>query len=235
LISSRTALFAACHPERVKRVAPDALAWTGTGIPTPANRAKRIDQWRSNHRRPIDRAMIESIFTRDHGGTSDLTVVDSFADAVLKLDSSAPAGTYLDISANSPVCTPEKLKVSMLMMRGQYDGIASLRGPMHYFARVPHPDKSPDVMPGIAHTSPRSKNWAIAYHALESFFAHSLRRSMAAVEAPCASIAARRYPHPGRQVQAGRSEAIRSGRMSPTSSLEKLSSTFTPLGSIRNN
>ena len=167
----RAALFAERHPERVKRVALDAFVWTGEGSPTLADRKKRIDQWRNNKRRPIDRAMIASIFTRDHPGTSDLTIIDAFADAVLKLDSSVPTGTYLDMSANLPVCTPEKLKVPMLIMRGEYDGIAGVEDLMKYFLKVPHPDKRFVIMPGIAHTSLRSKNWEIAFHTLESFFA----------------------------------------------------------------
>jgi pimeloyl-ACP methyl ester carboxylesterase len=167
----RAALFAERHPERVRRVALDAFVWTGKGSPTLANRAKRLDQWRSSNRRPIDRAMIGSIFTRDHPGTSDLSIVEAFTDAVLKLDDSVPTGTYLDMSANLPVCTPEKLNVPTLIMRGQYDGIAGMEDLLEYFARLPHPDKRFVVMQGIAHTSLRAKNWQIAFQALETFFA----------------------------------------------------------------
>jgi alpha-beta hydrolase superfamily lysophospholipase len=42
---------------------------------------------------------------------------------------------------------------------------------MAYFQKIGHPDKSFVIMPGIAHTSLRSKNWEIAFHALENFFA----------------------------------------------------------------
>ena len=166
----RAALFAERQPARVRRVALDAFVWTGEGSPTLAKRSKRIDQWRNNKRRPIDRAMIESIFTRDHPGTTDQGIVGVFADAVLKLDSSVPTGTYLDMSANLPVCTPEKLKVPTMIMRGEYDGIASLQDLTNYFMRVAHADKSFVIMPGIAHTSLRSKNYEIAFHALETFF-----------------------------------------------------------------
>ena len=55
-------------------------------------------------------------------GTSDLTLVEAFADAMLALDSSVPTGTYLDMTANLPVCDPVKLTVPVLMLRGQYDG-----------------------------------------------------------------------------------------------------------------
>lgn len=166
----RAALFAQRHPERVARLALDAFVWTGEGSPTLAERKKRLDQYRASNRRPIDRAMIRSIFTRDHPGTSDMTFVDAFADAVLALDSSVPTGTYIDMSANLPVCDPEKLNVPTLIMRGQYDGIASFQDLSNFFARLPNPDKQFIVMPGIAHTSTRSKNFALVYHLLEGYF-----------------------------------------------------------------
>jgi pimeloyl-ACP methyl ester carboxylesterase len=166
----RAALFAERYPERVARLALDAFVWTGEGSPTLAERKKRLAQFRASNRRPIDREMIRSIFTRDHPGTSDLTIVDAFADAVLALDSSVPTGTYIDMSANLPVCDPEKITVPTLVMRGQYDGIASFQDFSNFFARLPNADKQFIVMPGIAHTSTRSKNFALVYHLLEGYF-----------------------------------------------------------------
>ena len=166
----RAALFAERHPERVARLALDAFVWTGEGSPTLAERKKRLAAYRASNRRPIDREMIRSIFTRDHPGTSDLSIVEAFADAVLALDTSVPTGTYIDMSANLPVCTPEKLKVPTLIMRGEYDGIAGFQDLTNYFAKIATGDKQFIVMPGIAHTSTRSKNFALVYHLLESFF-----------------------------------------------------------------
>jgi pimeloyl-ACP methyl ester carboxylesterase len=166
----RAALFAQRHPERVQRLALDAMVYTGEGSPTLAERRKRLASFRASHRRPIDREMIRSIFTRDHPGTSDLTVVEAFADAVLALDDSVPTGTYIDMSANLPVCDPQKILVPTLVMRGQYDGIASFRDLADFFEKLPNADKQFIVMPGIAHTSTRSKNFAVAYHVIEQFF-----------------------------------------------------------------
>ncbi len=166
----RAGLFAQRHPERVRRLALDALVWTGEGSPTLAERKKRLEEYRANNRRPIDRAFVRSIFTRDHPDTSDLTVVDAFADAVLALDKSVPTGTYIDMSANLPVVDPEKISVPALIMRGQWDGIASFQDLANFFARLPNPDKQFIVMPGIAHTSTRSKNWALVYHLLDGYF-----------------------------------------------------------------
>ena len=114
--------------------------------------------------------MVRSIFTRDHPGTTDQTLVDAFADAVLALDTSVPPGTYIDMSANLPAIDPLKLTVPTLIMRGQWDGIASFEDLTAFFAKLPNPDKQFTVMPGIAHTSTRSKNWALVYHLLDGWF-----------------------------------------------------------------
>jgi pimeloyl-ACP methyl ester carboxylesterase len=166
----RAALFAQRHPQRVRRLALDAFVWTGEGSPTLAERKKRLPQFLAANRRPIDRAFVHSIFTRDHPDTSDLTVVDAFADAVLALDTSVPTGTYIDMSQNLPVIDPLKLVVPTLIMRGQWDGIASFQDLARFFEKLPNPDKQFVVMPGIAHTSTRSKNWALVYHLLDSYF-----------------------------------------------------------------
>lgn len=166
----RAGLFAQRHPERVQRLALDALVWTGEGSPTLAERRKRLPEYRAANRRPIDRAFVRSIFTRDHPGTSDLTVVEAFADQVLALDTSVPTGTYVDMSANLPVVDPERITVPTLVMRGQWDGIASFEDVHKFFAKLPNPDKQFIAMPGIAHTSTRSKNWALVYHLLDAWF-----------------------------------------------------------------
>jgi pimeloyl-ACP methyl ester carboxylesterase len=166
----RAGMFAQRHPELVERLALDAFVWTGEGSPTLAERRKRLPQLRASNRRPIDRAFVHSIFTRDHPGTSDLTVVDAFADAVLALDDSVPTGTYIDMSANLPLVDPSKLTVPTLILRGQWDGIAAFEDLAAFFARLPNPDKQLVVMPGIAHSSTRSKNWQLVYHVLERFF-----------------------------------------------------------------
>src|SRR5688572_2898235 len=166
----RAAAFAERHPERVKRLALDAFVWTGEGSPTLAERRKKLPEFRAKNRRPIDRAFVRSIFTRDHAGTADDTVVEAFADAILSLDDSVPTGTYVDMCAHLPVVDPARITMPTLIMRGQYDGIASVEDLLEFFARLPNPDKQFAVMPGIAHASFHQKNVAIAYHILAGFF-----------------------------------------------------------------
>ena len=150
----RAALFAQQHPEMVSRLALDAMVWTGEGSPTLADRRKRLPEYQAKNRRPIDRAFVRSIFTRDHPGTADDTVIEAFADAILKLDDSVPTGTYVDMCAHLPVCDPEKIKAATIIMRGQYDGIASVEDLLRFFEKLPNPDKQFVVMPGSP--TPRS-------------------------------------------------------------------------------
>jgi pimeloyl-ACP methyl ester carboxylesterase len=165
----RAALFAERHPEMVDRLALDAMVWTGEGSPTLAERRKKLPEFKSKNRRPIDKAFVYSIFNRDHPGTAENAVIDAFADAILALDDSVPTGTYVDMCANLPVVDPEKITVPTLVMRGQWDGIASFEDLAKFFARLPNPDKQFTVMPGISHASFQQKNYALVYHILLSF------------------------------------------------------------------
>jgi pimeloyl-ACP methyl ester carboxylesterase len=166
----RAALFAQNHPDMVARLALDAMVWTGKGSPTLAERAKKLPEFRAKYRRPIDRAFVHSIFNRDHPGSAEDKVIDAFADAILALDDSIPNGTYVDMCSNLPVCDPTKITVPTIVMRGQWDGIASIEDLLEFFKLLPNPDKQFTVMPGISHASFQGKNYELALHILLSFF-----------------------------------------------------------------
>ena len=139
-------------------------------FPRLEERRKKLPEFQSRNRRPIDRAFVRSIFTRDHPGTADDEVIEAFADAILALDDSVPTGTYVDMCAKLPVCDPERISAPTLIMRGEYDGIAGVDDLLEFFRRLPNPDKQFAVMPGIAHASFHQKNFRIAYHLLHGFF-----------------------------------------------------------------
>jgi len=167
----RAALFAERHPDTVDRLALDATVWTGEGSPTLHERRKKLPEYQSKNRRPIDRAFVHSIFNRDHPGTAEDRVIEAFADAILKLDSSVPTGTYVDMCSKLPIVNPENIKAATLIMRGQWDGIAGFDDLIGFFKRLPNPDKHFAVMPGISHASFQQKNYMLVYHILLSFFA----------------------------------------------------------------
>jgi non-heme chloroperoxidase len=167
----RAALLAQRHPERVARLALDAFVWTGEGSPTLAERKKKLAEFSSKNRRPIDRAFVHSIFDRDHPGTADDATIETFADAIVALDDSVPTGTYVDMCSRLPLVDPAKIAVPTIIMRGQWDGIAAIDDLLEFFKRLPNPDKQFTVMAGISHASFQQKNYLMVYHILHSFFA----------------------------------------------------------------
>ncbi|HMB47543.1 MAG TPA: alpha/beta fold hydrolase [Afifellaceae bacterium] len=166
----RAALFAERHPERVARLALDAFVWTGEGSPTLEDRKKKLPQFMSSNRRPIDLAFVKSIFSRDHPDTAEDKVVDAFAAAITALDDSIPNGTYIDMCSRLPVINPDNVTVPTVIMRGEYDGIAGMEDLIAFFNRLPNSDKQFTVMKGISHASFQQKNYLLAYHVLRSFF-----------------------------------------------------------------
>ena len=166
----RAAKFTQMHPERVGRLALDAFVWTGKGSPTLAERAKKLPQFIASKRRPIDRAFVHSIFSRDHPGTADMATVNAFADAITALDDSMPNGTYIDMCSNLPLVDPKSIPVPTIIMRGEYDGIAGLEDLIDFFNALPNQDKQFSIMAGISHASFQQKNYLTAYHILRGFF-----------------------------------------------------------------
>jgi pimeloyl-ACP methyl ester carboxylesterase len=166
----RGALFAERHPERVKRLALDAFVWTGEGSPTLAERRQKLPEFEARNRRPIDRAFIHGIFSRDHPGCAEDRTIEAFAEAVVQLDDSVPTGTYVDMCTKLPVVDPAKIPVPTLIMRGQFDGIAGIDDLVEFFKRLPHPDKQFSMMAGISHASFQQINYMMVYHILLSFF-----------------------------------------------------------------
>lgn len=167
----RAAVFAARQPQRVARLALDAFVWTGEGSPTLAERRKKLPEFQARNRRPMDRAFVRSIFARDHPGCADEATVEAFADAILALDDSVPTGTYVDMCSRLPLVDPAQLAMPVIVMRGEFDGIASFDDLVEFYRRLPNPDKQFTVMPGISHASFQQKNYLMVYDILHAFFA----------------------------------------------------------------
>ncbi len=166
----RAAAFAARTPERVARLALDAMVWTGKGSPTLEQRRNKLPEFIASNRRPIDPAFVRTIFSRDHPGCAEENVVEAFAEAICALDDSIPNGTYVDMCSKLPLTDPAKLTMPTIVMRGQWDGIASMEDLLEFFALLPNPDKQFTVMPGISHASFQQKNYLMVYDILHAFF-----------------------------------------------------------------
>ncbi len=166
----RAAMFTENHPERVARLALDAFVWTGEGSPTLEQRRKKLPQFLESKRRPIDRDFVYSIFNRDHPGTAAEDVIEAFAEAITALDDSMPNGTYIDMCSRLPLVDPKKILCPTIVLRGEYDGIASFDDLIKFYTALPNNDKQFSVMAGISHASFQQKNYQLVYYLLHNFF-----------------------------------------------------------------
>jgi alpha-beta hydrolase superfamily lysophospholipase len=165
----RAGAFAMVRPERVDRLVLAAFTYTGQGSPTLTDRAKQVEFYRTHNRRPRDRNMIRSIFTRDKPGTSDPAVGEAMADAELPFGDTIPTGTYLDMTANLPVVDPLKVHAPVLLVRGEYDGIATEEDLLNFFQKLPYQDCQFNVIPGAAHSVSLNINRQHFWHIARAF------------------------------------------------------------------
>jgi alpha-beta hydrolase superfamily lysophospholipase len=174
----RAAAFAMARPERVGRIVLNAFTYTGRNSPTLAKRAEQVESFRTHNRRLRDRAMIRSIFTRDHPGTSDPRVAEALADAELVHGEEVPTGTYLDMTANLPVVDPLQVHAAVMIVRGEHDGIASEEDLLDFFAKLPNPDRQFVVLPGAAHALVFGHNRHQLWHVVHAFLSMPPRRDL---------------------------------------------------------
>jgi pimeloyl-ACP methyl ester carboxylesterase len=165
----RAARFAGENPDRAGRLVLAAFTWTGRGSPTLERRARNVEYFRTHNRRPRGRDMIQSIFTRDKPGTSDMAVAEALAEAELQFGEDIPTGTYLDMTANLPVVDPARIHSPVLLIRGEHDGIASMADLWDFFDRLPNGDRQFVVLPHAAHSLTFGHNRAQFWHATQAF------------------------------------------------------------------
>lgn len=165
----RAALYTTIEPEHVDRLVLAAFTYKGTESPTLKKRAEQLEYFRTHNMRKRDRAMIESIFTRDKAGTTDPAVGKILADVELQFGDQAPTGTYLDMTANLPVVDPKKVQAPVLLVRGEYDGIATVEDLFDFYRQLPHGDKQLVILPNTAHSVAVAINRHLFWHAVRSF------------------------------------------------------------------
>jgi len=165
----RAGVYAVAHPDRVDRLVLGAFTYKGEGSPTLTERAKQLDYYRTHNMRLRDITMIRSIFTRDKPGTSEPAIADFVAESELKFGDQVPTGTYLDMTANLPLVDPKKVRNPVMLIRGEYDGIATMNDLTDFFQQLPTGDKQFVVLPGMAHSVAMGTKRQLFWHAMHSF------------------------------------------------------------------
>ena len=165
----RAGAFAMARPERMGRLVLEAFTYTGAGSPTLGKRAEQVEYYRTHNRRPRDRAMLESIFTRDHPGTTDPAVARAFVEKEIVNGNTVPTGTYLDMTAHLPVVDPARVTCPVLLIKGEYDGISTLEDLQDFFGRLPNGDRQLSIVAGAAHAVTLSRGYKAFHHIVQAF------------------------------------------------------------------
>jgi pimeloyl-ACP methyl ester carboxylesterase len=165
----RAGAYAMAAPERINRLVLAAFTYKGVGSPTLKKRAEQVEYYRTHNMRKRDRDMIRSIATRDKPGTSDPAAVEALADVEMQFGDQIPTGTYLDMTANLPVVHPEKVLAPVLLVRGEYDGIATVPDIENFFNQLPNGDRQFIILPGTAHSVTLAINRQLFWHVARSF------------------------------------------------------------------
>ena len=165
----RAGAYAMVAPERADRLVFAAFTYKGEGSPTLTKRAEQLAYFRSHNMRKRDRDMIRSIATRDRPGTSDPAAVEALADAEMQFGDQVPTGTYLDMTANLPVVQPQKVLSPVLLVRGEYDGIATIADLEEFFNLLPNGDRQFVILPGTAHSVTLATNRQLFWHVTRAF------------------------------------------------------------------
>jgi pimeloyl-ACP methyl ester carboxylesterase len=165
----RAAAFSMEAPDRCGRLVLAAHTYTGKGSPTLAKRAEGLDYYKTHNRRPRDKAMIESIFTRDRPGTTDPAVAPAVVQAEMVYGDTVPSGTYLDMTSKLPIVDPLRILSPVLVARGEYDGIATMDDLLDFFQRLPNGDRQFSVIAGAAHALSTCKARFAFWYAAEHF------------------------------------------------------------------
>jgi alpha-beta hydrolase superfamily lysophospholipase len=165
----RAGAYAMAEPSRVDRLILGAFTYKGDNSPTLTERAKNLDYYRTHNRRLRDRDMIRSIFTRDKPGTTDPAIAEFLADEELKFGDQVPTGTYLDMTANLPVVDPKRVTAPVLLVRGEFDGIATMSDLTDFFSQLPSGDRQLVVLPGLAHSVVMGLHRQTFWHAMHAF------------------------------------------------------------------
>jgi pimeloyl-ACP methyl ester carboxylesterase len=167
----RVGYYAQQHPDQVLRLGLASLSYTGDGSPTLTQRKKTLPFLQSHDRRPRDRDMITSIFTRDEAGTYDPAVPAALADMELNLpgSDSVPTGSYVDMTTKLPILDPKKATTPFILVRGQFDGIATEADVMEYFQKAATPDRAFQFVPGATHAVGWGRQRQLVWNALHTF------------------------------------------------------------------
>jgi pimeloyl-ACP methyl ester carboxylesterase len=168
----RAGVYAMEEPTIVERIILSSFTYTGKDAPEIDRRRRDAESYRANPLRPISLATFQRIFNRDMPGTSEPIVAQAMADYELKLGSSVPSGTYLDMATKLPMVDPKRLHCPVCIIRPEHDGNASEAELLEFFGQLPNKDKQFFILSGLSHAATLGINRHRVWHVMLEFLSY---------------------------------------------------------------
>ena len=73
------------------------------------------------------------------------------------------------MTAKLPVVFPEKVTAPVLIVRGEYDGIASVSDLEDFYNKLPNGDRQFVILPGTAHSPALAINRQLFWHVMHAY------------------------------------------------------------------
>jgi pimeloyl-ACP methyl ester carboxylesterase len=73
------------------------------------------------------------------------------------------------MTANLPVVDPAKVRAPSLVVRGEYDGIATEEDLLEFYRKLPNADRQFSILPGLAHSLALGINRHLFWHCASAF------------------------------------------------------------------
>ena len=96
----------------------------------------------------------------------------------LPLSDSVPTGTYLDMITKLPILDPKRLRMPILIMRGEYDGIATEDDVLNFFKRLTSTERQFVLLPQASHSAALGPNRRQLWYVLQCFLKMPSRQDL---------------------------------------------------------
>jgi pimeloyl-ACP methyl ester carboxylesterase len=162
-------MFVMAQPGKVEKYI--SYAQMHVNSPDIAKRRPRIDVFRQNPYIAIPEAGWKPRFySMTPAEANDPEVVDAYAKAAAQVELKSPTGPQLDMVTIMPMINARLMPVPTMIIHGQYDDVADLRGLLPFFSDLPNPSKQYVVVPNAGHMMHLQKGHRIFQQAVIAFF-----------------------------------------------------------------
>ncbi len=162
-------MFVMAHPAKVARYV--SYAQMHVDSPDIARRRPRIDVFRKEAYISIPEAGWKTRFySMTPADVNDTAVIDEYARNAVRVEPKSPTGPQLDMVTIMPMVNPRLIPVPVMIIHGQYDDVADLRGLLPFFSDLPNPAKAYVVVPDAGHMMHLQKGHRIFQHHVIAFF-----------------------------------------------------------------